>query len=78
MLSAFFFEYYFFFIIETLLIFNAVLITPVQQSDSVIHINTFKKIFSHYDLSLDVECSSLCYIVRSYFLSILYIKAYIC
>ena len=60
------------FFIEVKLNYNVVLITAVQQSDSVIHIYTF---FFHYGLSQDTEYSSLCYRVGPCCLSILYVIA---
>ena len=66
-----------FFLIETL-IYNIVLISAIQQSDSVIHVYTFfSKIIFHYGLSQNTEYSSLCYTVGPCCLSILYIVAYI-
>ena len=41
------------------------LISAVQQSDSVIHMYILFHILSHYDLSEDIEYSSLCYTVAS-------------
>ena len=61
------------------LIYN-VLISSVQQSDPLIHIQIHLYIFNilfHYGLSQDTEYSSLCYTVRPC-LSILYIQVYIC
>ena len=64
---------------EVQLIFNIVLVSAIQQNDSVIHIYTyfFHMIF-HYGLSEDIECSSLCYTVGHCCLSVLYIIVYIC
>ena len=58
-----FIDFYFFhfnFLIEVQLIFNAVLISALQQSDSAIHIYTllFYNLF-HYDLSQETEYSYL-------------------
>ena len=55
----------FFNCIEVQLIYRVVLISAVQQSDSVIHIyiDIVFHILFHYGLPQDVECSSLCYIV---------------
>ena len=39
------------------------LISAVQQSDSVIHMYILFHILSHYDLSEDIEYSFLCYTV---------------
>ena len=58
------------FLIEVQLIYNVVLISAVQQSDSVIHLNHFHILF-HYSLSQDVEYSSLRYVVGPCYLSIL-------
>ena len=71
----FFFKIYF---IEVQLIFNVVLISAVQQSDSVLHIYILFHILSHYGLSQDTEYSSLCYTVGPCCLSILYIIVCIC
>ena len=58
---------------EVYLIYN-VLVSVVQQSDSVIHIHTF---FFSYSFqcgsSQDAECRSLCYAVGPWRLSILYV-----
>ena len=51
---------YFFSFIEAELIYNAVLISSVQQSDSIIHVYIHLHILFHYDLSNDFEYSSLC------------------
>ena len=66
------------------MIYNAVLISAVQQSDSIIHIHIYIHIFVcvcvcvcvcivrilfHYGLSQNIECSSLCYTVGPYYLS---------
>ena len=51
--------YSIFFKIEVQLIYNVVLISGVQQSDSVVHIY----ILFHYSLLQDTEYSSLCYTV---------------
>ena len=48
----------FFFLIEIQLIYNVVLITAVQQSDSVIHIYILCYILFHYGLSHVIEYSS--------------------
>ena len=54
------------------LIYNVVLISAVQQCDSVIHIYTFLfNIPFHYGLSQEIEYSSLCYTVGPCCLSIL-------
>ena len=57
---TFFFKVYF---TEVQLIYSVVLISAVQQRDSVRHIHTFFFIFFHYSLSQDIEYSSLCYTV---------------
>ena len=62
----------------TELIYNVVLISAVQQRDSVIYIyiftytHSFENILFHCDLSQDTEYSSLCYTVGPCFLSFLY------
>ena len=48
---------------ELFLIYNVVLISAEQQSDSVTHVYTFLYILFHSGLSEDVEYSSLCYSV---------------
>ena len=61
--------------IEVELIYNVVLISSVQQSDSVIHIYVCIcfYILLHYGLLQDIKYSSLCYTARPCCLSILYI-----
>ena len=48
------------------------LLSAIQQSDSVIHVYILLNIH-HYNLSQDIEYSSLCYTVGPYYLSILYV-----
>ena len=60
------------------MIYNVLLVSGVQQSDSVIHLSTLFHIFFHYDLLRDIEYSSLCYTVGPCCLSILYIVGCIC
>ena len=50
------------------LIQNVVLISSVQQSDSVMHIYIIFHILFHYDLSQDTEYSYLCYTVEPSYL----------
>ena len=59
--------------IEVQLIYNVVLISTVQQSDSVIHIYIFFFIFFSIMVYHKIEYSSLCYTVGPCCLSILYI-----
>ena len=66
------------FLFLLLLIYHVVLISAVQQSDSVIHICILFLILFHYGLSQDIESSSLCYTVGPCCLSILYILVCIC
>ena len=57
------------------LIYTVVLVSAVQQSESIIHIHIstlFQILFPYISLH-SIEQSSLCYTVRSYQLSILYI-----
>ena len=54
------------------------LISAVQQSDSVIHIYILFHILFRYGLSQDIEYSSLCYTVGPCCLSVLYITACVC
>ena len=60
--------------IEVQLIYNVVLISAVQESDSVMYIN----ILPQYGLSQDTEYSSLCYMVGPCCLSTLYIIVCTC
>ena len=53
--------------------YNVVLFYALQQSDSVIHIDTCFYILFHYGLSQDIECSSLCYTLGLCCLSIQYV-----
>ena len=66
---------FFIFLIEIQLIYNVVLVSGIQQCDSVIHMCTC--IFFSYSFPLwllqDTEYSSLCYTVGPYCLSILFI-----
>ena len=48
------------------------LISAVQQSDSVIHIYILFHILFHYGLSQDIEYSSLCYTVGTLFIHSIY------
>ena len=56
---------------EVQLVYNVVLISAVQQSDSVIHIYIYThillKIIFHYDLSQDIDYNSLSYCSRTLF-----------
>ena len=74
--------YIYIYFIDVWLIYNVVLISIRQQSDSVIYVHTYIYIlfhmFSYYDLSQDVEYSSLCYTGGSCCVSILYIIVCIC
>ena len=63
---------------EVQLIYNVVLVSSVQQSDSVIHIYRIYiyilfYILFHYRLLHVIEYSFLCYTVGPCYLSILYI-----
>ena len=75
---SFLFDHFVLVFIEIELIYNVVLVSGVQQSDSVIHISILLNILFHYGLLQDIECSSLCYMVGLYCLSILYIVVCIC
>ena len=67
------------FFMDVELIYNVVLISAIQWSDSAIHRYTcFFNILFHYCLSLDIEYTSLCYTVGPCCLPILCIIAYIC
>ena len=60
--EMFIFLIYFF---QVQLTYSVVIISAIQQSDSVIHIYIYIlfHILFHYDLSQDIEYSSLCYTV---------------
>ena len=62
------------------LIYNVVLVSAVQQSESVIHmhISTLFQILFPYRSLESIEQSFLCYTVGPYLLSILYIIVCIC
>ena len=60
----------FFFFFFNLIVFSMLLVSGVQQSDSVIHI-FFSQIFFPYRLLQNIEYSSLCYTVGPCWLSIL-------
>ena len=64
--------------IEVQLAYNVVLLSAVQQSDSVIHIYILFYILFHYGLSQDVEYSSLCSKVGPCCFSIFYIIVCVC
>ena len=69
-----FFSYIFFnfFLVKVQLIYSVVLISAVQQSDSVIFVYTFFfNVLFRYGLSQDIEYSFLCYTLGPCFLSIL-------
>ena len=61
----------FFFLIDVQLIYNVVLVSAVQQSNSVIRIYVYIYILFyilfHYGLSQDIEYSFLCYRVGPYY-----------
>ena len=71
---------FFFFLIDVELIYNVVLVSGVQQSESVIHICLYIlfQILFHYRLLQDIDYSSLCYTVGPCCLPILYIVVCIC
>ena len=63
--------------------YNIVLISAVQESDSILHIYmyilyTFSYILSHCTLSQDIEYNYLCCTIGPCCLSILYIIVCIC
>ena len=58
---------------EVYLIYNVVLVSVVQQNDSIICIYIHFHILFHYRLLQDIEYDSLCYTVGPCCLSILYI-----
>ena len=65
------------FFIEVQLIYNVVLVSGVQQSDSVIYIYILFQVLFHYGLLQEIEQSSLCYTVGPC-LSTLYTVVCIC
>ena len=67
-------------LIEAYLIYNVVLVSGVQQSDSVLYmcIYILFDILFHYSLSQDIDYNSLCYTIGPCCLFILYIIVYIC
>ena len=78
--SVFFFFFNFLFYIRVKLINNVVLVSGVQQSDSVIHIHVsllFQILFP-IRLLQNIEQSSLCYTVGPCWLSILNIAVCTC
>jgi len=62
--------------IEVLLIYNVMLVSGVQQSDSVIHahISGFFQILFPYRLLENIQYSSLCYNTRSWLSYLFYIQ----
>ena len=60
------------------MIYNVVLVSGVEQSDSVIYIHILFHILFHYGLLQDIEYSSLCYTVGPCWLSLLNIVVCIC
>ena len=71
---------FFFLLIEIQLIYNAVLVLGVQQSDSIIHtyVSILLQILFHYGLLQDAECHFLCYTVDLCYLPLLYSVLCIC
>ena len=67
-----------FFFIGVELIYNVMLVSGVQQSDSVIHTYILFQILFPYRLLWVIEYSSLCYVVGPCWLSILYVVMCIC
>ena len=69
------FAVYIYLLIEVQLIYSVVLISDLEQSDSIIHIYIIFHIIFHYDLSQDIACSSPCYVVqRLCYLSVIHIQ----
>ena len=74
----------FFFLAELQLIYNIVLVSGIQQSDSAIYVSVFiyiyilLQILFHHRLLQDIEYSSLCSIVNSCCLCILYLLLCVC
>ena len=60
---------FFFFLVDGWLICNVVLVSGIQQSNSVIHV--YVLILFHYRLLQEAEYGLLCYVVGSRWLSIL-------
>ena len=78
-LFVFFKNVYLLFLTEVQLIYNVVLITAVQQSDSVIHIHSFFKIFFSIIVQHRIlnEYSFLCYTVGLLFIHCIYRSLYV-
>ena len=76
----FFFLLFFLFFIGVQLLYNVVLVSAVQQSESAIciHISTLFWISFPFRSPQSTEQSSVCYTVGSHQLPILYIVVYIC
>ena len=60
------------------LIDNVMLVSGVQQDDSLIHVYILFHILFHYSLLQDIEYNSLCYTVGPCCLCVLCILAFIC
>ena len=60
------------------LIYNVVLVSGVQQSDSLIHLSILFQKFFPFGLLQNIEQSSLCYIVGPCWLSVLNIAVCTC
>ena len=60
------------------LIYNVVLVSDVQQSDSVLHVYILFQIHFPYRFLQNIECSSLGYTVGPCWLSILYLVVCLC
>ena len=58
-----FFFFKFYFVLEYSLILNVVLVSDVQQSDSVIHVSLLFQILSPIRLLQNIDQSSQCYTV---------------
>ena len=68
----------FLFYIGLQLIYNVVLVSGVQQSNSVIHISILFQVLFPFKLLQNIKQSSLCYTIGPCWLSILYTVVCIC
>ena len=66
-----------FFVVEVQFIYNIVLVSDVQKSDSEVYIYPFPILF-HYCLLQNIDYGSLCYTAASSCLSVLYTVVCIC
>ena len=60
------------------MIYNAVFVSEIQHSDSVIHVSIVFQVLFSFKLLQDIKQSSLCYEIGPYWLSIVYVVVCIC